>query len=640
MTNLESLKSRLPVHRIWIGLALLVALGYLFGLGGDHIPRNGDELVYAHIARLTAETGKWLPLVSSYDFMRNTKPPVLFWQAMVVGGWGEHWTLLNLRLPSIAYTWAIALMTALLTWKIVRNDTGATPEAEGRHRHALAMGAIAAIVYLSFFSTYRYGRPYLTSAPETFWLFGVLFAIAWSPAKLLASRWKFPLLAGVAIGIGCLYKSFVMVVPVGFALALCYQVLGARKAPWQVLRPGIVIDGVKVTAICVLALALFSLWFAIDPQPGEVWREFVVGENAGKMNSSKGYFAIAFSGSSGVLTILTGYFSNALFLLPVAVGCFVAAWRSWRQRKGTGQTVSDTEKAMWIWLLAFALVFMVPTQRSTRYLIPAMPALAVLIALYWDRIARIWFSLTLLICLGGALAMGLIGYGGVRATQDTWLFSPLYWLFLGVLAVACLRRHVQARVDPAHHRPQQFCGAVRAGLGHPALQWRHGPLPRRHQCAAQRAGGVGAEQFQRPLRTLRVHHPRRKNRSLTLPRSRWTTRTWTRSSRPRATHWCSAAWGKSPVTPAASSMNAGTCVRARTKKKARSARSNRPRPSGTPKSIWSSGLPPEPACRTIPQSRKLHTGNSHVPIPEICRGFRPGRGHDDAGRLRHGHQAA
>ncbi|MGH8459250.1 MAG: ArnT family glycosyltransferase, partial [Nevskiales bacterium] len=95
MTSLEPLKTRMRAHYLWIGLAIAVALGYLFGLGGDHIPRNGDELVYAHIARLTAETGHWLPLVSSYDFMRNTKPPVLFWQAMVAGGWGEHWTLLN-----------------------------------------------------------------------------------------------------------------------------------------------------------------------------------------------------------------------------------------------------------------------------------------------------------------------------------------------------------------------------------------------------------------------------------------------------------------------------------------------------------------------------------------------------------------
>jgi len=444
MTSPEQHKPRLPTHVLWVALAVAVALGYLFGLGGDHIPRNGDELVYAHIARLTAGTGKWLPLVSSYDFMRNTKPPLLFWQAMVAGGWGEHWTLLNLRLPSVLYSWAIAAMVGLLTWRMVRSDMAARPGTaygaanQGRDHRALTLGAIAAIVYLSFFTSYRYGRPFVTSAPETFWLFGVFFALAWSPARLLASRWGFPLLAGLAVGLGCLYKSFAMIVPVGFGLALCYQTLGARQPPWKLFRPGIVGDGVKVAGMCLLALGVFGLWFVVDPQPGEVWREFVVGENVGKMNSSRGYFKTAFSGGSGVLTILTGYFSNALFLLPVAVGCFWAAWRSYRQRSGTGQAISDAEKVMWLWMLALALVFMVPTQRSTRYLIPAMPALAVLIALYWDRIARIWFSLTLLLCLMGALAMGLIGFGGIRATQDAGLYSPFYWLFLGALALACI----------------------------------------------------------------------------------------------------------------------------------------------------------------------------------------------------------
>jgi len=444
MTSPEKTQAtRLPVHLIWIGLAIAVALGYLFGLGGDHIPRNGDELVYANIARLTAESGHWLPLQSAWDFMRNTKPPLLFWQAMVAGGWGEHWTLLNLRLPSVAYTWGIALMVGLLTWKTVRSETQTILSADAatatqRSHRAMMMGAIAVLVYLSFFSTYRYGRPYLTSAPETFWLFGVFFAIAWSPATLLASRWKFPLIAGLAIGIGCLYKSFVMVVPVGFALALCYQTVGANLAPWNILRPGIVGDGVKVAFICALGLAIFGLWFALDPQPGEVWREFVVGENAGKMNNARGYFKTAFSGSSGILTILTGYFSNALFLLPLSIGCFVAAWRGYRQRRGTSQTISDAEKIMWLWLLALALVFILPTQRSTRYLIPAMPALAVVMALYWHRIGRIWFSLTLAVCMVGLLAMGLIGYGAVRATHDPWVYSPLFWVFLAGAALACL----------------------------------------------------------------------------------------------------------------------------------------------------------------------------------------------------------
>ena len=419
----------------WVLLAVVIALGYLFQLGGDHIPRNGDELVYAHIARLTAESGHWLPLVSSYDFMRNTKPPMLFWQAMVAGGWGDHWTLFNLRLPSVIYLWATALMAGLLVRRVVMNlqkaYSGSLPSAEGTNR-GVAEGAIAAIVFLSFFSTYRYGRPYLTSAPETFWLFGVFFGIAWSPARLLASRWKFPLVAGVAVGIGCLYKSFAMVAPVGLGLALCYQTIGARKAPWQIFRPGLMRDGFKVASICLLALGVFGLWFALDPLPGEVWREFVVGENAGKFKSSPGYFKVAFSGNGGVLVILTGYFVNAGLLLPLTVG---AAWTAWRSY-GSGSSISDAEKVMWLWLLALALVFMLPNQRSARYLIPAMPAVAVLVALNWQRMGRSWFIITLVFCILGALGMGLIAMGAVRAMQDSSVYSPLFWLLLVLIVLA------------------------------------------------------------------------------------------------------------------------------------------------------------------------------------------------------------
>ena len=421
------MKSRLNTSTLaWVLLAVAIALGYLFQLGGDHIPRNGDELVYAHIARLTAESGHLLPLVSSYDFMRNTKPPMLFWQAMVAGGWGDHWTLLSLRLPSMVYLWATASMVGLLTRKIVIDTAGQDKN------QATVAGAISAIVFLSFFSTYRYGRPYLTSAPETFWLCGAFLALAWSPSQLLASRFKFPLLAGLAIGVGCLYKSFAMVVPVGLGLALCYQVLHARRAPWHVFRPGIVKDGIKVLAICVIAVGVFSLWFVLDPMPGEVWREFVVGENAGKFKSSDSYLKLAFSGSGGILVILTGYFVNAGLLLPLAVG---AAWTAWRSHRN-GDVVGDAEKVMWLWLLALALVFMLPSQRSARYLIPAMPAVAVLVALYWQRIARIWFSLTLVFCALAALAMALIGKGAVQAVGDRGVYSPFFWALLALIISA------------------------------------------------------------------------------------------------------------------------------------------------------------------------------------------------------------
>jgi 4-amino-4-deoxy-L-arabinose transferase-like glycosyltransferase len=59
-----------------------------------------------------------------------------------------------------------------------------------------------------------------------------------------------------------------------------------------------------------------------------------------------------------------------------------------------------------VWLGVWLLVFTLPSQRSARYLIPAMPALAMLLALYWQRLARGWFVPSLLLC---GVFMGLLG---------------------------------------------------------------------------------------------------------------------------------------------------------------------------------------------------------------------------------------
>ena len=68
----------LPV--LLYGLAVLLAVfAYFYGLDSQYIPKNGDEYPYAHITRLTAESGHLLPLQSQLDHMRDTKPPLLFW---------------------------------------------------------------------------------------------------------------------------------------------------------------------------------------------------------------------------------------------------------------------------------------------------------------------------------------------------------------------------------------------------------------------------------------------------------------------------------------------------------------------------------------------------------------------------------
>ena len=251
----------------WAALLLIAVAIYALGLGGQYVPTNGDELVYTHIARLTAASGHWLPLVSELDHMRNTKPPLLFWQAMVAGNWGAHWSLAVLRTPSVIYTLLLAGAVAWTVQLITR-----------QWRAAL----IAAVVYLGFFCTFRFGRTYLTSAPETFWLGLPLFVVLWHRLRARANLattdlgWLAHLGFGLAMGLGLAYKSFALIAPAAATLWTA-QLLSGPQLSWRTTFQ----ITVKVGLSAVVALGLFGLWFAIDPDPAAVWQEFVVGENAG-----------------------------------------------------------------------------------------------------------------------------------------------------------------------------------------------------------------------------------------------------------------------------------------------------------------------------------------------------------------------
>ncbi|NCP55458.1 MAG: phospholipid carrier-dependent glycosyltransferase, partial [Rhodoferax sp.] len=165
-----TLPKRFHPPSVWPWLALLcLAVGvYVAGLDGQYAPTNGDELVYTHIARLTAASGQWLPLVSELDHMRNTKPPLLFWQAMVAGGWGDQWTMAALRAPSVLYTLLTAAAIGLILRRITRD---------------IRTALLGACIFLAFFCTFRFGRTYLTSAPETFWLGLPMLLLLWCSAK-------------------------------------------------------------------------------------------------------------------------------------------------------------------------------------------------------------------------------------------------------------------------------------------------------------------------------------------------------------------------------------------------------------------------------------------------------------------------
>jgi 4-amino-4-deoxy-L-arabinose transferase-like glycosyltransferase len=338
---------------------------------------------------LTAESGHWLPLVSDLANMRNTKPPLLIWQAMVAGGWGENWSLLALRLPAVAYTFLIAAGIAMLTHRF-----------SGRSGSPIRSACLAAVLYLAFFSSFRYGRVYLTSAAETFWLALPMFWLLWRahlPERKVG--WLGYALFGVAFGLGCAYKSFALVAPAAATVWLSALILDDTRPRRSVLKTT---AGLMLS--CVIAMGIFGLWFVLDPDPAAVWREFVVGENAGKMGSGNGYWHDALQGGSSIWIQLLAYFENAGLLWFVAMGL---VWALIAIRKTTSPPY---QKVLLVWLIVWLAVFTIPSQRSARYVIPAMPAMAILMALMWERIHLTWFRLTLLLTAPALVMLARIGW--------------------------------------------------------------------------------------------------------------------------------------------------------------------------------------------------------------------------------------
>jgi len=401
----------------YVAALLFAVFVYFYGLDGLHIPRNGDENVYAHIARLTAQSGSWLPLRSELDNMRNTKPPLLFWQGIVSTEWGAQWDRWHLRYPSVLYT----LLTAWLVFLLGRRLSG-----------ECAVGATASLTFLAFFSTYRYGRPYLVNPAETFWLFLPFFSLLYWRERAFDSRFAVPLALGIATGIGLLYKSFALLAPVGLALAWWY--LYRRRYRW---RPFLMNDAPKLVLFGATALALFALWFLLDPDPQAVWREFVLGENAGKFEAHGGsYWKQLLWGGSSLWALLLGYpFNAGLLAFPVAA-LFVVAWRR-RYRMG------DEERMLWLWMIALFVCFALPSQRSARYLIDAMPGVALLLALNWQRIPRAAFIASLFLAVAVAGLLGWLAFNLEAELAD--LYGIAFWgalslcVLLAVLAVAVPR---------------------------------------------------------------------------------------------------------------------------------------------------------------------------------------------------------
>ena len=403
-------------YRSAILILLLGIFTYLYGLDSRFAPKNGDEYPYMHIVRMTADSGAWLPLQSEMDGIKNTKPPLLFWQGIASTGWASQWSLSSLRWPSLVYT----ALTAFFLFLAVRRFSGKTQT-----------GLLAGLVWLSFFASYRYGRPFLTDPPEVFWLSLPFMALLYWGKSAFESKLLFPLLAAICFGLALLSKSFAYIVPASLALSLYYW----RWREWSIPK-FLIHDFTKVVLIAVLALGIFALWFALDPFPEAVWKEFVLGENAGKFEARSSNYLLDFiRGGDSIWMLLLTTLANAGLFFFVLIS---ALWQCWRNRR----FLSLEESLLLLLVAAFLLIFSLPSQRSGRYLLPVMPAFAALIALYWDRLPLWGFRAALL--LQFIILSALIWVGGnLQASHflgevGAWTYSSLHWALMVISLMVIL----------------------------------------------------------------------------------------------------------------------------------------------------------------------------------------------------------
>ncbi len=343
---------------LWLGL-LLAASAYLYRLDSLEIPGIGDEMFYVQIARVTAAQGRLLPLVAEHG-VTDTKPPLLFWQGILSTGWGGQWDLWHLRLPVVLYSFLTAGLVGYLAARLSQSRR---------------TGCLAALIYLGCWSTFQHGRPFLVNAPETFFLFLPLVLL------LVVGRftWLVALISGVSLGLGSLYKSFFLIVPVAAALGVILW-SRSRGRTGDYLRRQVS----ALAAMGGLGLAIFSLWFVFDPYPGLIVEDFIVKENVAKLRLAD-YVKGVFAGPYPVWHIWLGDFWNAgLYAFPL----LGLVWQTLRRLRSTSVQggLAPAEADLWRYVLAFLVVYSVPSQRQENYLLPTVAALSVLLALNWERI--------------------------------------------------------------------------------------------------------------------------------------------------------------------------------------------------------------------------------------------------------------
>ncbi len=389
-------------HLVNLVILALVALA-LLAPGISSLPlTDRDEALYVQATHQMLETGNWID-IRFQDEPRYKKPVGIYWiQAAVaeLSGYGKDAPLWIYRLPSLVG----AVLLVLFTYGI-----GATL---GTARAGLFAGLLAASTMLIGFEA----RIAKTDAMLCATVLAAEFALARAyvdPAR--AKSLPRNALFWTAMGVGILIKGPITPLVAGLTL-LAVSVKERSSTLWRALSPA---KGILWMLLLVLPWLVAIGWIS----GGAFFSQAVGHDMLGKVASGQE----SHGALPGVhLLVALGTFWPLSVLAPLAV---IQGWKARRQ---------PAVFFLIAWAVPGWLVFEAVATKLPNYVLPFMPALAVLVALMLDSgaigVARRGWRVSVAFVAVGALLVGF----GLNVAFLVYQGYASWQGLVGAVIVACL----------------------------------------------------------------------------------------------------------------------------------------------------------------------------------------------------------
>lgn len=397
-----------------LAVAALVAALYLGGLGAYPLA-NATESLYAEIAREMLRTGHLIvPRLDGVVYLQ--KPPLLYWLA------AGSFAAFGVGTGAARLVCALAGLAAIVaTGTMARRFSGRT-------------AALYAVLVLAT------SGGFLFTAHVFF--FATLLTL-WTATALLAGfRWyetgsrRALRLAALALALGVLTKGLVALAIVGLP-GLGLLVLGGRRERWRELPDAWAIG---------LFLAVAVPWFALGAMhvPGFL-HDVLWNEQFGRFFGTRVPRDYQHGPFYFYLPILAGDLLPWVMVAPALLLGRVSPPRPSQRRLA---------RFAWIWILSNLVFFSLSADKGNYYLVPVLPAAALLLGMQLERLERsgpgrsfVYLMVPLTVPL---LFVALRAFIGDHHLQLGWIRGGGPWLAawtaMGLLAVGASVLGLRGRI--------------------------------------------------------------------------------------------------------------------------------------------------------------------------------------------------